>query len=159
MDLTEAAARVNLGEIVDRHVACVTPDTSIDTVMRLMTASGHRSLPVVDSSWQLLGMISTSDVLRARSDDDHEESDAVTPDELGSGFHVERHADETVKDVMTPFVYALPEDARITHAISLMAAENVQEVPIVTCDGALVGVVTAVDCMRWIARQMGYAVP
>ena len=133
MDLTEAAARVALGELIGRQTLCVRPETSMETLVRLMTTEGYAFLPVVDADWALVGTVSATDVLCD-----------------------ERR--EAVADVMRPPLYALPEDTRLAHAMSLMAYEGVTEVPVVTREGAFVGVVTSVDCMRWLARQMGYAV-
>jgi CBS-domain-containing membrane protein len=133
IDIAEAAARVPLGEFVDRRVVCVKPTTSVEHLRALMAETGHESFPVVDASWKPLGMISKSDLVREQVDEDAE-----------------------VASLMSPLVFSLPEDARLTHAISLLAAEGVHQIPVLTAEGAIVGVVTAVECLRWVARQMGY---
>jgi CBS domain-containing protein len=158
MDLAEAAARTPLGELVRRRIACVTEETSLDTAVRLMTENAVDSLPVVSTAWGLVGIVSKADVVRARYDRPEDDGPALAEGDLADGFYVEARHD-SVGDVMTRSVHTLPEDARLSHAMSLMAAEDVQQVPVLTSEGALVGVITSLDCVRWIARQMGYVVP
>jgi CBS domain-containing protein len=164
IDMAEAAARVPLGEVVSRQVVCVRPETGMETLIRIMINDGVECLPVVDATWKLVGIVSKSDVLRAHYVDDDEEQrpqrlDRKKREEVAEGYHVERLASEIVRDVMTPIVHTLPEDARLAHAMSLMAMEGVSHVPVVTKDGAIIGVITSLDCLRWAAGQMGYTVP
>jgi CBS-domain-containing membrane protein len=161
IDMGEAAARVPLGEIVSRQVVCVRPETGIETLIRILMDDGLECLPVVDEGWKLVGVVSKSDVLRAHyADDDREEKPQRARDggDL-AGFHEQKRAGETVGELMTPVVHTLPEDARLAHAMSLMAAEGINHVPVVTHDGAIIGVVSSLDCLGWVARQMGYVVP
>jgi CBS domain-containing protein len=158
MDLVERAARAPLGEVVRRRIVCVTEATSLGTAVRLMMEDGVDSLPVVTDGWRLVGTLSKSDIVRARFDDGGGEPQPPVDRDLDDGFHLER-VDGTVGDVMTRSVHTLPEDARLTHAMSLMAVEDVLQVPVLTADGVVVGVITSLDCLRWVARQMGYVVP
>jgi CBS domain-containing protein len=132
-DFAEAAARVPLGEFVDRRVVCVRPTTTVEHLRGLMAETGAESFPVVDADWKPVGMISKSDLVREQVSED---------DEVGS--------------LMTPMVVSLPEDARLAHAIALLAAERIHQIPVLTAEGAIVGLVTANDCLRWIASRMGY---
>ena len=68
----------------------------------------------------------------------------------------ERAARTRVDGLVSDRVHALPEGAPISHAIAVMAFENVNEVAVVADDGKVVGVVTANDALRWTARQLGY---
>jgi CBS domain-containing protein len=158
MDLAEAAARTPLGEFVRRRIACVAEQTSLDTAVRLMTENAIDSLPVVSTGWRLVGIVSKADVVRARYDRPDDDGPVLAEGDLADGFYVEGTHDR-VGDVMTRSVHTLPEDARLSHAMSLMAAEDVHQVPVLTSEGAVVGVITSLDCLRWVARQMGYVVP
>ena len=44
------------------------------------------------------------------------------------------------------------------HAAALMAYENIHRVPVVAADGAVIGIVSAMDIVRWVAEQDGYVV-
>lgn len=76
--------------------------------------------------------------------------------ELGEGFHVTCLARATVREIMTPFAYALPEAASVAEAAALMAFEGVGQVAVVGPDYELVGTLTALDVMRWLAQQSGF---
>jgi CBS-domain-containing membrane protein len=64
--------------------------------------------------------------------------------------------DARVRDVMPAQVHALPENAPTSYAIALMAFENVSAVPVVTESGELVGLLHALDALRWTAAKLGY---
>jgi CBS domain-containing protein len=158
LDMAEAAARAPLGELVHREVACVNRNTNVDTAARVLAESEADALLVVNDLWAPLGIVSKSDILRAYEDREAGGSDERARCGLERGHHVIAET-RSVGDVMTPFAYSLPEGARLSHAISLMASEDVHQVPVVSADGELIGVVTALDCLRWIARRMGYVIP
>ena len=138
-DVAEAAAHARLHEVMTDDVTCVRADALVEAAAALVAARGVRALPVVDETRKLVGILSKSDLLRATSE--------------------EGSASRTVSEVMTPLVHGLPEEAPIAYAISLMAAERLHEVPAVSSDGRVVGMLTALDALRWVARSLGYAVP
>ena len=133
IDVAEAAARVPLGELVRRELVCVTADTRLEKLLSLIAEHGLDAVPVVDQEWRLVGIVSRTDLA------------------LNDG------SDGAVGDVMSPCAHWLPEDARLSHAVSLMATQSIHHVPILTHEGAVVGMVTSLDCMRWMAREMGYS--
>jgi CBS domain-containing protein len=60
-------------------------------------------------------------------------------------------------DVMpTPHGFTLKEDASVSAAAATMAREGLQRVRVVCSLGKMVGVVSALDIMRWLAEQDGY---
>ena len=67
-DLTEGRSRPGrrqrIGEIMSRAVVTVTPETSITLASELMLDHVFRSLPVVGSDGQLIGILTETDVLR-----------------------------------------------------------------------------------------------
>ena len=132
-DVGEAAARVPLGAFMNGDVVAVREDASVTVVAELFLDRGVGCVPVVDGEGGVTGIITRTDLLRAGG--------------------------PTARDVMTLGAYCLPEDARLSHAFALMAAENVAHVPIVTSGGTLVGVVSAEDATRWVAGQLGYVTP
>lgn len=62
---------VTVGDVYTRSVVWVAPDDDVATAVELMTATGAKSLPVLDDRRQLLGILSRSDIVRAlaRSDE------------------------------------------------------------------------------------------
>jgi CBS domain-containing protein len=141
VDLAEAAARVPLGEVMRRRAIAVREDVDIETIERLILDERLGCVPVTSARGDVIGIVSGTDLLRRAADG----TDEVPP--------------ATARDVMTPGARCLPEDARLSQAIALMAVEGIAHLPVVDAMGALVGVVHEADALRWVARGMGYIVP
>ena len=137
-DLGEQAARTRVHEVMESVVA-VTARASLSQIAALFESHGTSMLPVTGEDGTPVGVISRADLVRERWE-------LARPDLEAS-------------DVMTPLAYTLPDVASLTHAIALMALEGAHAVPIVDVDGVVVGIVTAVGAMRWMAGHMGYLVP
>jgi len=138
VDIAAAAARTLVREILPRDVTCVRGDVSVEMCAALLVERGLLCLPVIDADDKLIGILSKSDLLLNQ----------VQPNEP--------LAKRTVSEIMTPCVHALPDDAPVAFAISLMAFESLHEVPIVSNEGRVVGVATTLDLLRWLAARMGY---
>lgn len=153
-DLVERSARVVLSELSRRRFACVRADTGWETLESLLLDEGMDALSVVDADGKPIGIVSKTDLLRCARDGVEE----VTSSELPHAMHVDTHPDVTAGEIMTPVVHALPEDAPLSFAVALIAMENVEQVPIVSKTGEVVGLFAARDAVRWLAREMGYVV-
>jgi CBS domain-containing protein len=140
----------------------VREDVSVESLAGLLLDQGLHGVPVVDAAGRLIGFVSTLDLVRHQHDDGDatpEAERAADLDEVMSdGFHVEPLARATVRDVMTPTALALCETAPIVQAAALMAFEGVHQIPIVSELGVVVGLLTALDVMRWVAEGHGYLV-
>ncbi len=154
MDIPERAVRASLGEIMRVRVACVTPETDWDAMVRLLLDEGCDALPVIDGNGRPMGIVTKTDLLE-RARDPIEETEVPTDPR---GFHLDARRAETADDVMTPLVHALPEDAPLSFAMALLALERVDQIPVVSKTGAVVGLLTAGDCVGWMARQLGYVI-
>jgi CBS domain-containing protein len=154
-----------IAEIMTRSVASVTPDLGVDALVSLFLERNISGAPVVDEKGRVIGIVSKTDLLRERFlRGDSEESAPPTLKRQGidvplRGMHVETPNDVTVRDVMTPLAFTLPESASIARASALMALESVHRVPVVSPAGAVVGILSALDVLRWLARHEGYVLP
>ncbi len=81
----EGAACLDMtaGQLMTRLLHTVTPATSTDQAMALMTTSRVRHLPVLDGD-VLVGMISIGDVVKAQLDDQAQEVDSLRAYVTGS---------------------------------------------------------------------------
>jgi CBS domain-containing protein len=161
---TSAAATTEVRSIMSTNVQCVRADVSIETVAALLLERGISALPVVDEQGHAIGVISKTDLVRARSDDAGTEAatvrirSAAFEYELGPGFHAERIASATAGEVMTPFAFSVPEDTPISRAAALMGYEGVHRLLVVSADNKVIGVVAALDVLSWMARQHGFVI-
>ena len=150
---------------MSREVVCVREDTSIEALRDLFIDRHISGVPVVDELGHPVGVVSKTDLVRDGALDelgyDHDEDGGAliarsqgVPYRLEPGFHLERVPRATVRDIMTPFSFALPQSATLAEAAALMAYEGVHRLLIVGPDGTVVGLVTALDLVRWIAQHV-----
>jgi CBS domain-containing protein len=137
-DLTEQAARTRVHEVME-SVYAVTAKASLGQITALFESHSVTMVPVTSDDGVPIGVISRADLVRERWELTRPDLEAC--------------------DVMTPLAYTLPDVANLTQVIALMALEGVHAVPIVDVDGVVVGIVTAVGTMRWMAEHMGYLIP
>jgi CBS domain-containing protein len=121
--------------VMTKAVRTVTPGLRLDELSRIFLEDAISGAPVVDEDGRPIGMVSKTDLLR-------------------SNLLRERIVD----DVMTPLAMALPDDATVSQAAALMASERIHRVVVVSPDGRIVGLVSALDVLRWMAFADGYIV-
>lgn len=137
---TSQAEHTPVSTVMTAHVTCVSPDLAIETLASLLVERGMSGVPVVDESGRAIGVVSKSDLVRRQ---------------LESGAPESRGR---VRDIMMPIAFTMPEGVSISHAAALMAYECIHRVPIVAADGTVIGIVSALDILRWLADQDGYVV-
>lgn len=128
---------VRLGDVMERDVVCVSPDLEVGALRELLLERGISGAPVVDREGRPIGVVSKTDVLQA----------------------CESRSAERVTDIMMPVSFKLTEAAPLGQAAALMAFEGVHRIVVVNTAGMVVGILTTIDVMRWLARESGYVVP
>lgn len=156
-----------IAEVMTAAVWCVTADVSVETVTAVFLERGISGAPVVDDDGFPIGLITKTDLLRERrvegDTEDHQplriHTLAGDQIDLGPGFHADRVARATVGEIMTPVAFTLPERAPLARAAALMSFEGVHRIPVVSDEGQVVGILSALDIVKWVARQDGFIVP
>jgi CBS domain-containing protein len=154
-------------DVMTGNVVCVEGSVSVESLTGLLLENGISGVPVVDDAGRPIGIVTKTDLLREgfeRGETEEHEPLHITTDggyecELGPGFHADRIARATVGEIMTPVTFTLREDATVSQASALMAFEAVHRVPVVDRDGKVVGILSSLDVLRWLARECGYVVP
>ena len=154
--MTKPPIAQTLADVMTRAVIAVRPDDSLEAVTATFLQRGISGAPVIDDDGRPIGVVSKTDLLRAAYDAG---DDDVVEEHVERGYHVHDLATPRVRDVMTPLVFSLPQDAHVSRAAALMAYEGVHRVPVVDDGGRLVGVVSASDVVRWMAIEHGYVLP
>ena len=131
-------------EVMTRDVVSVRPDTSVETLAELMLEHRISGLPVVDGAGRLVGLVSKTDLVRAQNSDGEADS-AVLP----RGVHEVSGA--TVADLMSPRVLCVRTGAQLSEAARLMVDAGVHRLPVISRGGALQGMVSTSDVVRWVA--------
>ena len=142
VDLREAAAVASATEVMGRAQVSVTADATLTAVHALLKEKGAHAAPVVDAEGKLIGVVTEGDIDRFQASS-------------GAGHQ----AQVTAGAIMTKVAHALPEGAPLAYAFGLLAACGLREAPVVKEDGQVIGMVTATDLLRWVARDLGYVLP
>ncbi len=125
------------GELMSPEVTCLDCELDAERASAFLQMAGVTSAPVLDDNAVLVGVVSTSELARLRIET------------RGSD-----HRPLEVEDAMTTQVVTLTQRSTLGDAARLMADRGIDRVPIVTDDGHLVGVICAMDLVRWMASRI-----
>lgn len=163
--MPSAADRTTVAAAMTANVMCVRQDVSIEALTALLLERGISGVPVVDANGFPIGVVSKTDLVREQHEMGESVGAALPYEEgwamdytLRDGFLSEPIARRTVADIMTPLAFTLYEHSPLSQAAALMAFEGVHRVPVVSGDGRVVGVLSSLDVMRWLAQHDGYLV-
>ncbi len=141
------ADQVAVTEIMSRDTTCAHRDLEATALVDLLV-QGHLScIPVVEEPGRPIGMVTKLDLVERLFM--AESADPEMPGRLP----------ETASDLMMPLAITLAEHATVAHVAALMARESIHHVPIVDGAGRLIGVVSAMDVVRWLAANDGLIMP
>jgi CBS domain-containing protein len=147
-----------VSEIMDREPETVTPDTSVEEVVRLLRDNELPGVPVVDADGTCVGIVT--------------EADLVLPDDQGD-LHIPHYVNlfggtvfleplsrfeqrlrkafaSNAGDMMTSDPDTVGPDTTVREAARLIHESGHNRLPVVE-DGRLVGVVTRVDVLGALA--------
>ena len=124
-----------LSTVMSRDVVAIDAEARLSTALQVMATTGVRHLPVVERG-RCLGVVVEADLIRRLAADSHPLGTAVTT--------VLRHLCRPAPE--------LPPTARVSEAARNMAGD-VSDAVLVTERGRVVGVVTATDLVRLLARH------
>jgi CBS domain-containing protein len=123
--------------VMTRDVTCAARDLSAKALARLIVETRIGCVPVVDEGGHPIGMVTKRDLVEQ----------LLTPSPSQG---------ETAYQLMMPIALSLGSHATVAHAAALMAFEDIHHVPIVADNGVLIGIVSSMDVVRWLAKNDGY---
>ncbi len=163
---TTIAGRTAVSEIMTRQVVCAAPEMSAEALALMLVERNISGVPVIAPSGDVLGIASKSDLVRDQvlngetTDVPHLGQTVYGHDvELGPGWYETELAKKTVAEIMTPIALTIPEKASVARAAAFMTFEHVHRVPVVDEDGNVVGILSTLDVLRWLAQQEGFVIP
>ncbi len=145
-------------DLMQEQVICVGPNTPLINVYRLFVEEEINGAPVVDETGALLGVISSSDLLRTIQEEDEQvSSDATYFQEDGRLFELGWHGSSVefqnrleqrcVQDAMTPAIVSVPPSALLPEIAKTFRADRVHRV-LVTENDKLLGIISTFDLVR-----------
>lgn len=148
-----------VSNVMTTEVLTFGPDDNVAEAMSGLVGRGIDAAPVIDADGQVIGIISTGDLIV-------QETELHVPTVislLGATLELpssKRHFEEdlrralgsTVADVMTPDPITIGPEATVEDAATTMHEHNVSRLPVVE-EGQLVGIVARTDILRAIIRD------
>lgn len=133
---------MKVGDIMQTKLQTVAPDVPVLEAVTTMAEQHMSALPVLDIHRNIIGVISTTDVLEAEAEADDAEARAKL------------FESSNVSDLMTAKVRTIESSASISEAAQQMLHLEVHRLFVVE-DGKLVGVVSQTDIVRAVAELAG----
>jgi CBS domain-containing protein len=140
--LPALADRTPISALLSSNVYCVRQDVSVQALASLFFEEGLSGVPVVDKGGEPIGVVSQADLVRHHY-------------EGGTASH---RPPSTVGDIMTDVSFTLNEGASVSQAAALMALESILGIPVVDRRGQVVGALSSLDVLYWLACETGYVV-
>ena len=145
-------------DLMQEQVVCVDPDTPLINVYRLFVEEEINGAPVVDETGALLGVISSSDLLRMIQEEDEQVSNDVAYFQEDGGLFAlgwrasssefqNRLERRTVQDAMTPAIVSVPPDTPLPEIAKTFRSDRVHRV-LVTEEDKLLGIISTFDLVR-----------
>ncbi len=144
--LTPLLEHTRVDELMTRDVFCVSGELRAEELAQLFVTRGVSGMPVVDEDEQLVGVVSRTDLLRAPND--AEDTPVLHPERMRA----------TAEELMNPSPVVVSEGTTVPQAAAVMASARVHRVLVVSAEGTVVGILTPLDVVRWVARKAGYVV-
>ncbi len=148
-------------DIMNTNVISVGDDMTVHELANFFTEEMISGAPVMNKDGKLMGVVSVSDIIRnderrAAIVHDKQEShyylhgweDDLNEDEI-ENLHIEEDDTLTVRDIMTPLIFKVPETESISSMADTMIGGRIHRL-IVTKDDKAVGIITTLDLLKVI---------
>lgn len=129
---------MKVADLMQTDLKTVTPGTSVAEAVQVIADHHVSALPVVERRGQIVGVLSTSDILNAAAE-------TASPEEREELFE---HT--LVREIMTPRPRTIGVDADVKEAAQQMLYLEIHRL-FVEDDGTLVGVISQSDVVRGVA--------
>jgi CBS domain-containing protein len=177
----EEAMSQLVADVMQRDVVTVTPETAVRTLLKLLVSSQISGVPVVTEAGEILGVVSTTDVVRLGAgekelnaaelswetlvlpNEDYEEgSNALFyHDSVDWLYPTETQAEAlplgvfdgyTVSDIMTPAVFKVKPTDSVKEVGKFLIQGRIHRALVVEED-RLLGIVTALDLLKALVEE------
>lgn len=149
-------------DVMTTEVFSAQADWSIERLTEFLVANAISGAPVLSTEGALLGVVSLTDIARSTVSEDAQLPDVhdyfqrsaeaeLAPEDLEQ-LRAFKESSRTVREIMTPLVFDVREDAPVKEIADAMIRGRIHRL-IVTREKKVVGVVSALDLLR-VLRDM-----
>lgn len=141
-------------DLMTRDVVTAAPEASLKDVAKTLLEHGISGMPVCDREGRILGVISEGDILYKERGRIERRSGPLAWLVDGTSYTdvAKAHA-RTAREAMTAPAITIGPHRPAAAAARLMVEEGVNRLPVVSNDGALLGIVTRADLVRAFTRS------
>lgn len=129
-------------ELMHADPVTVSAESSLPEVLHLLVVAGISSVPVLGPTGAVIGVLSSTDVLRAVEQALDEDRDEGEPDDVAESLHT-----ITAGDIATPEVIWASPDMPVAQVAQIMRSEGIHRV-LVGSNERIEGILTAFDLLR-----------
>lgn len=137
---------VRVSAVMHRNVTAVRPETSFQEIARILVGQRISAVPVVDTDWHVVGVVSADDLLTTRP---HSFRYSQRASRVAPG----RAAGRTAAELMSAPALVIDPDTRVARAADLMQARHVKRLPVVDEERHLLGIVARSDLLDVYLRR------
>ena len=138
----EAPTHTSISAVMVSEVVCIRDDLALDSLVAMLSHSQVAAFPVVDAEGAPIGIVSRTDLFRRLAEEEGDTDQRLC-----------------ARDLMTAVVLTLPEWSTVAQAAAFMSFEGIHQIPVVSEHGKVVGMLSSLDILRWMAHRSGYLVP
>ena len=145
---------ITASDVMNPNVLMVQEDMTVEELASFLVENEISGAPVVDSTGQLVGVVSVTDLARDRSNPDFFVSEwggTLRRDQIEEL----RFGGETgmrVRDIMTPAVYSVDAETPIPEVAETLINSHIHRL-LVTSGERVVGIVTSSDLLGLLVRE------
>jgi CBS-domain-containing membrane protein len=139
-------------EIMTTDVATTTPDTLLKDAAAELVRRKVSGMPVLEDG-RIVGVLSEADILAKEGTDEKQGGFLQWLVDPTDPWLTTRFDAVTVEDAMSSPARTIKADRTVAEAATMMLEENVNRLPVVDTDGALVGLVSRADLVRAFVRS------
>jgi CBS domain-containing protein len=154
-------------EIFSDRATAIWEETPLMAAYIILEASKSRTVPVVDAKGKVVGIISDVDIMRAAEIRESTTTDTLTTETEGDLWSLEGKnmlyvvsknlvfpEDKTVEDLMTKEV-GVGRRTPLKRCAKVMVTKDLKEIPVMTPEGELVGIVRDMDLLKAVLNPQG----
>ncbi|XP_023531636.1 CBS domain-containing protein CBSX2, chloroplastic isoform X2 [Cucurbita pepo subsp. pepo] len=152
-----SSAAYRVGDFMTKkgNLQVLKPSTTVHQALEVLVEKSLSGFLVIDDDWKLVGVVSDYDLLALHVISVRVEEMNIFPDVNSSWKRfkemqklLSKTNGEVVADLMTPAPLVVREATNLESAARVLLETKLHRLPVVDCDGKLVGVITREDIVR-----------
>jgi CBS domain-containing protein len=121
---------IRVGDVMSKAVITLSPSDTVAKSVELMATGDFRHLVIADDEQKVLGVISDRDILSVKG-------------------RISEWRVKKIQEVMTPTPITVTQETLLSSAVATMIAKKINCLPVIDISGALCGIVTSTDVMKF----------